>query len=92
MYEIVSIPPKEGKKIQCQCGYEWIYCGSSDRYATCSRCRSVVTLQPRRKKLLPEAKEQQDNKKPLRTTLKIAHPAQPPNSSDQKHPLCKGVI
>ena len=39
---------------------------------------SVVTLQPRRKKLLPEAKEQQDDKKPLRTTQKVAHPAQSP--------------
>jgi len=29
-----------------------------------------LTLQPKRKKLLPEAKEKQDDKKPLRTTTK----------------------
>ena len=61
---------KTGWKIQCICDYTWVYCGSRSLFACCPRCHTTLTLQPKRKKLLPEAKEKQDDKKPLRTTTK----------------------
>jgi hypothetical protein len=47
-FKQATIPAKNGLRIYCQCGYSWIYCGSSDRYASCPRCRSAVTHQPKR--------------------------------------------
>ena len=45
----VTIPSKRGIRIQCKCGYEWIYSGNSVLFASCSKCHSTTTLQPKRK-------------------------------------------
>ncbi|MDQ6862329.1 MAG: hypothetical protein M3044_00750 [Thermoproteota archaeon] len=91
MYEIVTIPPKEGKKIQCQCGYEWIYSGSSVRYATCSKCRSVVTLQPKRKnqqKSSYEIKDKDIKKRPSQSHREGGSTLRGCDSSNQTTPRC----
>ena len=46
---VVIIPQKTGRRLKCNCGYEWIYTGKSEFFASCSRCRSTVTIQPKRK-------------------------------------------
>lgn len=50
LFKQVIVPAKNGLEIHCQCGYAWIYCGSSNRYASCPKCRSAVTLQPKRER------------------------------------------
>ena len=47
--EIVTIPPKRGIKIQCKCGYKWTYTGNSVLFASCPKCHSTTTMQPKRK-------------------------------------------
>jgi hypothetical protein len=64
--EIVTLPPRRGIKIRCKCGHKWTYCGNSLLFASCPRCHTTNTLQPKRKKPLPQPKDQED-KKPLRT-------------------------
>lgn len=48
--EIVTIPEKKGKKIQCKCGNIWIYCGKSQKYCSCSKCRTTITINKKNKK------------------------------------------
>jgi hypothetical protein len=43
------IVKKRGRKLKCKCSYEWIYCGKSELYAHCPKCRSTVTINPKRK-------------------------------------------
>lgn len=40
---------KEGRLIQCRRGHRWIYFGKSQFFATCPKCRSTVTISPKRK-------------------------------------------
>lgn len=42
------IPEKIGKQLQCNCGKRWIYGGKSELFASCPRCRSTVTIKPKR--------------------------------------------
>jgi hypothetical protein len=48
--EIVTIPEKKGKKIQCKCGNIWTYCGKNQNYCSCSRCRTTITINKKNKK------------------------------------------
>jgi len=41
MFEIVTIPAKNGIRLRCHCGHAWIYLGKSRLYASCLKCRSV---------------------------------------------------
>jgi hypothetical protein len=45
----VIIPSRKGIRIQCKCGHEWTYCGNSILFASCPKCHSTTTLQPKRK-------------------------------------------
>ena len=47
--ETVTIPEKKGIKIQCKCGNIWIYCGKSQNYCSCSKCRTTVTIKNKKK-------------------------------------------
>jgi hypothetical protein len=47
--EIITLPPRRGVKIQCKCGHIWTYCGNSFLFASCAKCHSTTTLQPKRK-------------------------------------------
>ena len=47
--EIVTIPQRKGIRIQCKCSHKWIYCGNSVLFASCPKCHSTTTLQPKRK-------------------------------------------
>ena len=39
---------KEGRTLQCKCGYNWIYTGKSMLFASCPRCRTTVTINPKK--------------------------------------------
>jgi len=39
---------KEGRALQCKCGYNWIYTGKSTLFASCPRCRTTVTINPKK--------------------------------------------
>jgi hypothetical protein len=41
---------KIGRRLNCKCGNEWWYCGKNAFYAQCTKCRSTVTISPKRKK------------------------------------------
>lgn len=45
----VIIPSRKGIRIQCSCGYLWTYSGASLFFASCPKCHSTITLQPKRK-------------------------------------------
>jgi hypothetical protein len=47
---------KRGRRLKCICGYEWVYCGKSELYAHCPKCRSTVTINPKRQR--PQHKQQ----------------------------------
>lgn len=49
MFETVTIPARTGIRLRCRCGHAWIYLGKSRLYASCPRCRSAITLRPKRK-------------------------------------------
>ena len=53
--EIVTIPEKKGKKIQCKCGNIWTYCGKNQNYCSCSKCRTTITINKKNKKNLLHA-------------------------------------
>jgi hypothetical protein len=40
---------KRGRRLECKCRYKWIYCGKSELYAHCPKCRSTVTINLKRK-------------------------------------------
>ena len=44
----VMLPAVSALKSTCQCGYVWAYRGLR-QHASCPKCRSMVTLQPKRK-------------------------------------------
>jgi lipopolysaccharide biosynthesis regulator YciM len=44
----VIIPQKIGKQLRCNCGYQWIYGGMREFFASCPSCRSTVTIKPKR--------------------------------------------
>jgi predicted Zn-ribbon and HTH transcriptional regulator len=44
----VIIPSKRGIRIQCKCGYRWTYSGIRILFASCPKCHSTITLQPKR--------------------------------------------
>ncbi len=46
---LVIIPSKRGIRIQCKCGYQWTYSGINVLFASCPKCHSTTTLQPKRK-------------------------------------------
>jgi lipopolysaccharide biosynthesis regulator YciM len=48
---IVIIPQRTGRRLNCNCGYQWVYAGKSEFFASCPHCRSTVTIQPKRKKI-----------------------------------------
>ena len=50
MSELVNIPGRTGKRLRCNCGYAWVYLGKSEIYASCPKCRSTVTIQPKQKR------------------------------------------
>jgi hypothetical protein len=50
IFETVIIPEKKGIKIKCKCGNIWIYCGKKLNYCTCSKCRTSITINSKRKK------------------------------------------
>lgn len=43
--KLVPIPARTGIRLTCLCGYTWIYLGTR-AHASCSRCRSTVTVNP----------------------------------------------
>jgi hypothetical protein len=47
----VIIPQKIGRRLQCNCGYLWVYCGKGEFFASCPRCRSTVTIHPKKRRL-----------------------------------------
>ncbi|MDX1373351.1 MAG: hypothetical protein R3321_12830 [Nitrososphaeraceae archaeon] len=46
---IVTIPEKKGIEIQCECGHRWIYTGKSERYCSCPKCRTTITIDRKNK-------------------------------------------
>lgn len=46
--KLVPIPARIGIRLTCLCGYTWIYLGTR-AHASCSRCRSRVTVNPKDK-------------------------------------------
>ncbi|HSF50933.1 MAG TPA: hypothetical protein VLA74_09260 [Nitrososphaeraceae archaeon] len=51
MYEIIIIPQKEGKKLNCQrCGHFWIYTGLNQFICSCPHCRTTITINKKNKK------------------------------------------
>lgn len=48
--EIVTIPERKGIKIECNCGREWIYTGKNERYCSCPKCRTTITIEKKNKK------------------------------------------
>ena len=40
--KVVDIPQTKGIQIECNCGNIWTYRGESDRFASCSKCRSTI--------------------------------------------------
>jgi len=49
---IVKIPEKKGMEIQCRCGHRWIYTGKNERYCSCPKCRTTITIKKKNKKSL----------------------------------------
>lgn len=45
MTEIIIIPEKKGKKLNCQrCKYWWVYTGNNQFVCSCPHCRTTVTI------------------------------------------------
>jgi membrane protein DedA with SNARE-associated domain len=44
-FKRVTIPERNGLEVTCQCGYSWIYCGMSDRYASCPKAFLAALLE-----------------------------------------------
>jgi len=43
---------RRGLRMKCTrktCGYEWDYFGQSEMYVSCPRCRTMITLHPKRR-------------------------------------------
>jgi hypothetical protein len=55
---VVIIPQKTGRRLKCNCGYEWIYTGKSEFFASCPRDRSTVTINPKKR----QRQQRQSNK------------------------------
>jgi hypothetical protein len=49
IFETIVIPPKKGIKIKCKCGNTWVYCGKKQNYCSCSKCRTSITINSKRK-------------------------------------------
>jgi hypothetical protein len=50
IFESVTIPPKKGIKIECNCGNIWVYSGKNPNYCSCSKCRTTITINKKKKK------------------------------------------
>ena len=59
---IVKIPEKKGMEIQCACGHRWIYAGKSERYCSCPKCRTTITIKKKNKKSSLQAEESLERK------------------------------
>ena len=55
IFETVTIPEKKGIKIQCKCGNIWIYCGKNQNYCSCSKCRTTVTINKKKRIFLEKS-------------------------------------
>jgi len=50
MFEIIKIPAKQGLKIECRrCRHDWIYTGQNHFYCSCPKCKTTITINPKRK-------------------------------------------
>lgn len=64
--ELVAIPAKTGRRVTCLCGYTWVYLGTRV-HASCPRCRSSVTIEPKREQKI--MKVSVSRRKPSKTAV-----------------------
>ncbi|HSF51979.1 MAG TPA: hypothetical protein VLA74_14570 [Nitrososphaeraceae archaeon] len=51
MFEIITIPEKQGLKMNChRCGHDWIYTGQNLFFCSCPKCKTTITIMSKRKK------------------------------------------